>query len=684
MNPTGQSHFNQARIEWAIRLKYSPMPQLDMEILASQLNAFRIGELRVIGKTWEIMYERDAELAVNSDKRKSDAAGLDWQIVSDGSLVGDQHAQALQYFYDNLTATKALDQDSTGGTDRLIYQTLGAHDTYYSVHEMLMRVDNPAGKEVTAEFRETPIWFMESRRGYLGYLQHIFDLYGQPCVNGEWLTAVGHGWLRPLSMIFALKAFALRDWSIFNARYGSGFLDGQTSAAQGTDEWTQAEQAMQALANDGAVLHNDSVIFKFLEQSARNNLPFHPMVEWCNALYAKCYRGVDLATSSRNSQQGQGGQSGGGGKNPTGASVQKEESGIFLLSDSKWVTGVFNERIDRPIIRYLFGQEPRAWFALMPPADDDTEKDLQVVQALVPMGLRIALKEIYKRFRWSVPEANDPCLTPPAQAAPAPNNAGEAELDENGKPITTGAASASTPTPQPKPAPAPALAPEKPKVDDGKTLPAQTTDATPIGVGADPERNPSLQGPAAGADRLTTVELRTAPNPGMPDTQVDAASFWSRSAFIPKGADGQSLPMPSLGYALPNDRLAVLNARGLGHIRAAQALRNFLRTQPPRIHPPSSILDNHASAEPATIIKQIATAHADDLAPIADEFNRIMGISDDALWLKKMKEFVAEHGPLVRLLADVNANPKAAKVLNDFTTAKLAEAIQHKPNLTKA
>ena len=61
-------------------------------------------ELRVIGKTWEIMMERDGELATNSHKRKADSAGLEWQIVSDGSLDGDKHAAALQYFYENLTS----------------------------------------------------------------------------------------------------------------------------------------------------------------------------------------------------------------------------------------------------------------------------------------------------------------------------------------------------------------------------------------------------------------------------------------------------------------------------------------------------------------------------------------------------------------------------------------------------
>ena len=552
MNPTGVSAFNQARIEWAIRLKYSPMPQLDMEMLASQLNAFRIGELRVIGKTWEVMMERDGELAVNSDKRKSDAAGLEWQIVSDGSLDGDKHAAALQYFYENLTATKALDQDSTGGTDELIYQTLSALDNYYSAHEMLLRVDNPAAKEVTAEFRHTPIWFMEARRGYLGYLKHIFDMYGTPCVAGEWLTAVNHGWMRPLSMIFALKAFALRDWSIFNARYGSGFLDGQTTATKDSPEWGDALAAMQSLANDGAVLHNDQVIFKFLEQSARNNLPFHPMVDWCNSLYAKVYRGVDLATGSKSSQPGAGGQAG-GSKNAVGASVQKEESGIFLIRDAKWLTGVFNERIDRPILRYLFKEEPRAWFALMPPLDDTNSEDLQAIQALVPMGLKIALKEVYKRFRWSVPDDNDPCLTAPSGAATMP---GEPELDEDGNPVP---AKTKPAPPNPK---SPLLPPEEKPKQDGKTRAAMSDEVTPIAPGADPARNPGLAAPGSKA------YLQSASRQ-MPDTQVDAAAGWSATGLTARG--------PALGYAVPNDRLEHLSAIGLGNSRAAQSLRRSLR-----------------------------------------------------------------------------------------------------------
>ena len=616
MNPSGISQFNQARIEWAIRLKYSPMPRLDMELLAGHLNEFRIGELRTIGKLWEIMMERDAELAVNSEKRKADAAGLDWQVVSDGSLEGDRHAAALQYFYDRLNVTRALEQDFTGGADQLIKTVLSALDYYYSAHEMLLRVDNAAAREVTAEFRHTPVWFFEARRGYLGYLKHIFDLYGVPCVQGEWLTAVNYGWMRPLSLVFALKAFTLRDWGIFNARYGSGFLHGTTDATQGQPEWEQALEAINTLANDGAVLTNRQVTFSILQQAARNANPFHPLVEWCNALYAKCYRGVDLATGSRAALPGADGQAGAGGRHPVGSSIQKEESGIFLVEDAKWVTGVFNERIDRPIIRYLFGHEPRAWFALIPPLDETSAGDLQAIRELVRMGFKVALKEVYKRFRWTVPEPDDPCLTAPGLKPAVGNQQPDGESPPSAVPGPRSDGQSPEPAAQTPDARLAGniLAPRKTPVADGQTRDALGTGTDPIAPGANPRYNPSLREPEE-ADALTTVRMqsesrrdagdpgsagvtparfRQAPDPAMPDTQVDAASFWSRAGLMPRGADGRELPAPSLGYSLPNDRsaagsqsgrsaptarLAELERRGLANSRAAQALRRELAGQ---------------------------------------------------------------------------------------------------------
>jgi phage gp29-like protein len=618
MNSSGISLFNQARIEWAIRLKYSPMPALDMDILSSQLNSFRIGDFRQIGKTWEVMMERDGELAVNSDKRKSDAAGLEWQIVSDGSPDGDRHAAALQYFYENLTATEALDQDVTGGADELIYQVAAALDYKYSIHEMLLRVDNAAAREVTAEFRHTPLWFFEARRGYLGYMPHIFDMYGIPCVQGEWLTAVNIGWMRPLCMAYAMKMFPLRDWLLFCTRYGSGFLDATSGAAENTPEWQQALNAMNTLANDGAVLHNSGVSFKFLEQPARNSLPFHPIVEMINGLYAKCYRGVDLATGSRGAAGGGAGGEGGQGKSPVGASVQKEESGIFLVRDAKWLTGVFNERVDRPVIRYLFSQEPRAWFVLMPPLDDTSPQDLAALQGLVPMGLKVMLKEVYHRFRWSVPEAGEACLTAGAPVAQAfqPAGSGDFPVPSFGSgELGTGSRTSACGSPEPAEpnvglaqnvCPTPAASAAQPqaedggsKIEDGKngkdpaatsgsvpsatlnpppsspppaaTAPSRVPENTPIAPGADPKRNPGLATP--GNPYYTQAESRQMPvamRRGADGTpEVNDGAGWSVTG----------LQSPALGYSIPNAQLDALGKLGLGNSRAAQALRRNLQSR---------------------------------------------------------------------------------------------------------
>ena len=487
MNLTGASQFNQARVEWAIRLRFSPMPNLTMDMVASSLNAFRIGELRVVGKIWEVMMERDGELAVNADKRASDLAGLEWQVVSDGSLEGDRHAEALTYFYKHLRTTRALDQDVAGGVSELLHQMASAHSHYYSAHEMLLRVDNPAAREVTAEFRHTPIWFFESRRGYLGYLKHIFDVYGQPCLQGEWLTAVGLGWMRSLSIAYVLKNLSLRDWAIFVQRYGSGFLESITGAQKGDPSWEEARETLHSMANDGMVLHNQDVSLKFLDMPNKAALPFEPLIDQVNRLYAKCYRGIDLATSSRKAEQG-------GGGHALGASVQKEESGIFLARDAAWATEYLNERVDRPILRYLFDKEPRAWMTVMPPLDENSEQDLRCAQALAPMGLRISLKEAYKRFRWTPPVPGEPCLEFPRN----PNPIGR----EGGNPAA----------PHPKTA-LPAASP------------AQDGEETSIGAGADPRRNPQTSAPE------------------MPDPQVNGAGFYSNAGR-----------MPALSYAIPNER----------------------------------------------------------------------------------------------------------------------------------
>lgn len=78
-------------------------------------------------------------------------------------------------------------------------------------------------------------------------------------------------------------------------------------------------------------------------------------------------------------------------------------------------------------------------------------------------------------------------------------------------------------------------------------------------------------------------------------------------------------------------------------------------------------------------MQQLAEALSADLEPLRHAIHSIEQIEDPQLFESKLRELIAEHGPLVKLLADINAYPKAAQVINDATTKHLAAALTGKP-----
>ena len=156
------------------------------------------------------------------------------------------------------------------------------------------------------------------------------------------------------------------------------------------------------------------------------------------------------------------------------------------------------------------------------------------------MGLRVALKEVYQRFRWSVPAAGEECLSTGPKSnvqSPMSGNPGSA-----GVPPATSKAEGrmqNEEEDEENPAARKSYIVNRKSTKGEKTLAAQTSDNTPIAAGANPARNPGLV-----SGQLSVV---SGASRQMPDTQVDASDFWSRVGLAPRGADGQTLPMPSLG-----------------------------------------------------------------------------------------------------------------------------------------
>jgi phage gp29-like protein len=409
LQPEAASLISQERIERAVQLRYSPFPELSMELLSQQLNQFRIGELRPAARTWEIMMERDGELVGPAQKRFADTARLPWEIEKDDdSAEADQHAEALRYFYTNLTTTSVLEQDQVGGVNLLVQQIMTAHAHRYSVHELLLQVDSAGKKQVTAILRHCPVWFFEARRGRLGFLKSEGDYTGQVLERGNWLTAVGHGYMRPCSIGYAIKQFPLRDNLLYCSRFGLPGIQGITDAAVNSPEWIAFAAALREFSSDWITITNKGAEIKLIETAGgAAALPFKELIERADRLYARLFRGGDLSTQSREGDA-------------VGASLQNEEKTVLLEDDAPWVSGACNVCIDEPVIDYLFGVKPKAWFRLQIPKKPDSAREVAGLEFLVKYGGRVALQTAHQRLQVPQAEEGDELLTAPAQADPAP------------------------------------------------------------------------------------------------------------------------------------------------------------------------------------------------------------------------------------------------------------------------
>lgn len=397
------------RVERAIMQRYSPLPDLSMATLAAQLNQFRIGELKPAARTWEIMMERDGDLAVPAEKLYSDIARLPWEIEKeDDSPEAEADYEFLKYFYTHLTATSILEQSETGGLNLLLRQLMTAHAYRYSVHEIVLQISNAGKREVTAQFNHCPVWFFENRKGSLRFLDSEGALNGQPLEPGRWLTAVGKGYMRQCAIAYFCKWGPLSDWMFFSKRFGLPAIHGETTAAKNSQEWNDFEAALLAFSNGWIMqtsgLGSSKVNLIEAAKGAGGTLPFADLIERSDRVYARCFRGGDLSTQSR------------AGGDVAGANPQEGEKRIVLEDGGQWATDILNARVDEPMIAYAFNRRPKAWICIRPPKASDATREINSLKAARELGIPVSIDTARERLELPEPADGEELIASPAPA----------------------------------------------------------------------------------------------------------------------------------------------------------------------------------------------------------------------------------------------------------------------------
>ncbi|MDR1304473.1 MAG: DUF935 domain-containing protein [Verrucomicrobiales bacterium] len=393
------------RVAQEKRSRYNPIANLTPQLLSAQMDSFAIGYLPAFARTLDKMFERDDVLRAVVPKRCKDTSRRPWRIVktdtgSDQAQAAraEEHKQKLEFFYNNLTATEALDEDRRGGARLLVQQMMTSVGFGKAAHEILWQPSADGG--LTAEFRFVPLWFFENTTARLRFLPYEGSIDGAPLEPNKWLVTAGDG-LGPASAVaYMFKHLPLRDWLSYCERFGLPYVLGKTSATKGTDDWRAMADAVRSFIGDGGAVVNREELIELITASAQGTMPQSALTERMDRALAALWRGADLSTISAGTGDG------------AGASLQGREGDLLLEDDCVMVSEALQQQIDPAVIRYFFGaEEPLAYFELEPPARKNIDQDLKVDDFLVRNGARLSTRETLERYGRSEAEAGEPALT---------------------------------------------------------------------------------------------------------------------------------------------------------------------------------------------------------------------------------------------------------------------------------
>ena len=397
-----------ARVIQYLLARFNPLRGLTPRRLEQDMEQWQLGFLRWLALDWSFIRERDDQIKAVEAKRIYAVSRLEWEIMPmDDSPEAEQHRQALEDFYENLTCTHVIDQNQQGGVNMLIRQMMTAIGFKYAFHEIVWNpVVNGEGKRsLSANFRFVPVWFFETRTGVARYLPYELALDGIPLDQGGWVVTVGDGLLMASSILWMYKQTALRAWAAYCEKFSIPYIHGETTAAFNSVEWNQFVTALQNFSADGVMATNMGAKLNMVAPPASAANPQAELLQRCDRQQAIIWRGADLSTMSR---------AGSG----TGALPQIQNEDELAEVDCILVSEALNFYVDRQVIFQVFGPvRPKAYFRQIPPLTIDTAKEIAVDQFLLSAGVPMASKDAYARYGRRKPDPDDDLLTPPAAGA---------------------------------------------------------------------------------------------------------------------------------------------------------------------------------------------------------------------------------------------------------------------------
>lgn len=395
-----------ALIQAEKRSRFDPLKDLTPERLVTYMDEFRAGHFQNLARVMDTIEERDDTLISVVPKAKAAVARHGFEILTvdtdsdEEAALAERQREELEFFYNNLRATSALDQDENGGMSLLLRQMMDAKGKRYAVHNIVWQPK--LGGRYTANFIQAPLWFFESTVGKLRFISQPFGFYGEDMERGAWLVTKGEGLMIACSIAWMYKRIPLRDWLIYCGRHGMPGIEGITDAAKDSDEWKLVEQAVEAAYSEFKWVRNRNSEIKTIDFSAQGELPYAPLVERMDRALVRIWRGGDLSTMSKDGAA-------------VGANPQQSETINIEEDDAAWLSETLQLKVDRLVLDYIFGEDAPtlAYVKILTTKKQNTELDLKIDDFAVRNGHPLSQKQFAERYNRPLPDEDDALLTAP-------------------------------------------------------------------------------------------------------------------------------------------------------------------------------------------------------------------------------------------------------------------------------
>ena len=371
--------------------RFNPIRGLDPDRLVDAICAYNAGELAPMARIIEAFEQRDDTMTTASRKMRASVVRCPHQVlVAEGVSEKDReraqrHKAALERFWARVRTTSLFARNSRGGFQMLLKQMMAAQSYGFAVHEIVWR-PRPDG-EIEAQFVAVPLQFFENTTGELRFRREPAAMVdGEPMSDGEWLVTSGDGIGIAASVAAMGKRLSFQDWLLFSERCGQPGLHAKTGAKKGSDEWNNLVAAVANFGRDWGIVTDMSTVVETVSLANGGTLPFPELVRLMNQAISALYRGNDLSTIS-------------GSSGDVGASLQGEETDLLEQAACETLSETLQEQVERHVIAYEFGdEEPLAYIQISPRAVPDVDKEIQVDQHLVSLGVPLSRNDALERY----------------------------------------------------------------------------------------------------------------------------------------------------------------------------------------------------------------------------------------------------------------------------------------------